>query len=76
MCHMSGVTCQVSDVRCQVSHAIFFDKVAELVGGGSVINEAYPVYLFFIFLFLFFLNKLHNSKPAIIILTFSIYLKD
>ena len=38
-CHMSGVTCHVSCVMCQV----FFDKVMELVGGGSVINGAYRV---------------------------------
>ena len=57
-CHMSDVICQVSDVRCpvsgakcQVSHVtshvskyiFFFDKEVELVGGGSVIHEAYPV---------------------------------
>ena len=36
---MSHVRCQVSGVRCQVSHV----KVVELVGGGSVINGAYPV---------------------------------
>ena len=41
---MSGVTCYVSHVMCQVSHVIFFSvKVAELVGGGSVINGTYPV---------------------------------
>ena len=37
--HLSHVRCQVSGVRC-----IFFaDKVMDLVGGGSVINEAYPI---------------------------------
>ena len=54
--HMSGVTCQMSHVRCQVSgvtcqiniymyicFVFFWDKVVELVGGGSVINRAYPV---------------------------------
>ena len=52
---MSGVTCQVSRVRCQMSgvmyhvFVLFFlllclDKFVELVGGGSVINEAYPFY--------------------------------
>ena len=38
-CHMSGVT-------GQVSHFLFYfflDKVVKLVGGGSVINGAYPV---------------------------------
>ena len=47
MCQVSGVTCQVSRVRCLVSHIffyfIFFYKVVGLVGGGSVINGAYPV---------------------------------
>ena len=37
--HMSGVTCQVS----HVTYFYFFYKVVELVGGGSVINGAYPV---------------------------------
>ena len=47
---MSGVRCQVSGVMCQVSGVwcIFFfffsDKVVGLVGGGSVINGAYPAY--------------------------------
>ena len=51
-CH---VTCHVLHVTCPVSHVtIFFfffsfflffpDKVVKLIGGGSVINEAYPVY--------------------------------
>ena len=50
---MSGVSCQVSGVRCQVSgvrcHMAFFSfsfsfgEEVELVGGGSVINGAYPV---------------------------------
>ena len=50
MCHMSGVTRHMSGVMCQVFRVIFliliffFDKVLELVGGGSVINGAYPDY--------------------------------
>ena len=28
---------------------IILDKVVELVGGGSVINRAYPVYFFLLF---------------------------
>ena len=49
MCHMSHVTCQVSVVRCHVSHDIFssniyvyifWDKLVELFGGGSVNNGA------------------------------------
>ena len=53
MCHVSDVTCQVSLVRCDVSGVMFFfffflfhfflDKVVGLVGGGSVINGAFPV---------------------------------
>ena len=46
-CHVSGVTFHVSRVWCQVSYffllLLFFYKVVELVGGGSVINVAYPV---------------------------------
>ena len=53
MCHMSQVTCHMSGVRCQVSVVkchfflfflfffFFLDTVAELVGGGSVINRIY-----------------------------------
>ena len=44
---MSGVTCHMSHVTCHVSDfnflILFGDNVGELVGGGSVINEAYPV---------------------------------
>ena len=46
MCQVSGVKCHVSYVRCQVSHVFvffFLDKDVGLVGGGSVINGAYPV---------------------------------
>ena len=50
ICHLSGVICQVSRVRChisgvtsQVSLFLFFYKMVELFGGGSVINEADPV---------------------------------
>ena len=39
--HMSLVTCHVTCVWCQVSHFLF-GKGMELVGGGSVINRAYP----------------------------------
>ena len=52
--HVSHVRCQVSGLRCQVSDVrhhlfylffsnIFLEKVVRLVGGGSVINAAYPV---------------------------------
>ena len=51
---MSHITCHVSPVTCHLSHVnkkiyILFlsfkkiDKVVEIVGGGSVINGAYPV---------------------------------
>ena len=57
MCHMSCVTCHVSHVTCHMSHVIYYmshvffslffllflDKMVGLVGGGSVINGAYPV---------------------------------
>ena len=57
MSHLSGVTYQVSGVRCHKSGVtsqvscfyfvfvlcFFMDKVAEQVGGASVINGAYPV---------------------------------
>ena len=54
-CQVSGVRCQVSGVRCPVSDVrckfflvkkredkkkFKFDKVVELVNGGSVINRA------------------------------------
>ena len=36
-------TCHMNFVKCQVYFLLFFfDKVLELVGGGSVINWAYP----------------------------------
>ena len=44
---MSHVTCHMSCVMCQMSHVFFVfvsDKMVELVGGGPVINGAYPVY--------------------------------
>ena len=44
VCHMSGVTCQVSGVTCHFFFLFFFDKLVDLVGGGSVINGAYPNY--------------------------------
>ena len=48
MCHMSRVMWHVSSVTCQVSSVktFFGDQVVELVGVGSVINEAYPIYFF------------------------------
>ena len=49
----SNTICHVSHVTCPLSHVNFFffifyplnffDKVVELVGGGYVINGAYPV---------------------------------
>ena len=57
-CHMSHVTCHLSRLTFHMiffilfcsekkiekkSHLNIFDKMVELVGGGSVINGAYPV---------------------------------
>ena len=48
-CHMSCVMCHMSHVTCHVSCVTFFilffssDKVVKLIGGGSVINGAYPI---------------------------------
>ena len=49
-CHMSHAPCYVSHVTCHLLHVIFFlslkkkiYNVAKLIGGGSVINGAYPV---------------------------------
>ena len=50
-CDVSHVTCHMSRVTCHVSRVTFFyffifgggDKVLKLIGGGSVINAAYPV---------------------------------
>ena len=44
--HLSPVTCHMS--KCSLKKKLFYllkklDKVEELVGGGSVINGAYPV---------------------------------
>ena len=50
-CHMSRVTCHVSRVTCHLSHYNFFfflDKVVKLIGGGCVINGAYPVQFVFL----------------------------
>ena len=38
--HMTHVTCHVLGVKC---HIFLYDKVVEVVGGGCVINGAYPV---------------------------------
>ena len=45
ICHMSHDTCHMSLVTCPMSflNLPFFDKVLELIGGGSVINGAYLV---------------------------------
>ena len=48
ICHMSGVTCDMSRVPCHMSLifllSFLLDKVVKLVGGGSVIIGADPVY--------------------------------
>ena len=61
MCHMSRVRCDVSGVRCQESGVmchvsgvkcliiIFFYKVVELFGGGSVIMGPTPSIFFLMY---------------------------
>ena len=41
MCHMIRVTCHMSCVTCNLVLFIFY-KVLKLIGGGSVVNGAYP----------------------------------
>ena len=45
MCHVSHVMCHMSGVACHIHFflLLFSDKMLELVGGGSVINGAYPI---------------------------------
>ena len=49
MCHVSHVKYHISHFKCHILRVtchnyifLFSDKVVELVGGGSVINGAYP----------------------------------
>ena len=42
---MSPVMCHVSHVISPPPFSLFLDKLLGLVGGGSVINAAYYVYL-------------------------------
>ena len=71
MCHVSCVMCHVSHVTCpcHMSHffssSFFSDKVVKLIGGGSVINGAYPVYSFFFFINvgIFFKTPRIDQKP-------------
>ena len=74
MCHVSCVKCRLSPVTCQNNFFLhnkiyitdFFlslkklDKVVELVGGGSVLNGAYPVLLMY-----YFVNKELDFSTAI-----------
>ena len=62
--HVSCVTCQVSCVQC---HNVFFDKLAEQVGGGSVINGAYPI---------IFLRALTSSTSTILALPVDLEIKS
>ena len=41
-------TCHLLGVRCQVFFYFYFlhDNMLDLCGGGSVFNEAYPVYFY------------------------------
>ena len=70
MCHMSHVTCRMSKKKLH-----FFsikktkknlpkklDKVVELVGGGSVINGAYPVQ--------FYTNVINNGRKVLLRIVF------
>ena len=41
MCHVSCVTCHVSRIICHMS-LFFSEKGVKFIGGGSVINGAYP----------------------------------
>ena len=75
MCHMSHVRCHLSRVTCNMSKkfkTIFIerkkiDKMVELVGGGSVINGAYPVQFSYKgkTIFLLILGLLSNSNKQI-----------
>ena len=48
MCHKSRATCHMSRVTCQMFFFVFLlFKVVKLIGGGSVINGAYPFYFFY-----------------------------
>ena len=54
-CHMSHFSCHMSCVMCHVSHIFLFHlfhlyNVDGLVGRGSIINGAYPVYFLFGFI--------------------------
>ena len=49
-CHVSRVTCHMSRVTCHM-----LNKLVKLIGGGSVINGAYPVQ---------FLNKQKNKQKT------------
>ena len=42
-CVLDYDLCQVSGVGVTFFFSFFVDKVVELVGGGAVINRAYPV---------------------------------
>ena len=62
-CQVSGVRCQVSGVRCQVIFLdFFFYKLLELVGGGSVINGAYPVYFLYVLLLTFVVKSKRRRR--------------
>ena len=43
MCHVSHVICHVSSVTCHTFEFDFYYNLLQLVGGGSVLNGAYPV---------------------------------
>ena len=57
MCHVSGVTLKI--------YIYIYDKVVELVGGGSAINGAYPVKFQ---LHLIFLATMRSSRRIVVCL--------
>ena len=64
-CPASGVRCHVSGVTCNFFFYLFFffDKAVKLVGGGSVINGAYPVWFIRLEIFLLYTLYLKKQKP-------------
>ena len=91
MCHLSCVMCHLSCVQIFFFDILFFlnflslkkfNKVVELVGGGSVINGAYPVQFFKASAL--WVNAFYKSKcssvcpcvcPSVCVFTFEVPLK-
>ena len=72
MCRVQRVTCNVSRVTCDMKYIyiyifFFFFKFVKLVGGGYVINGAYPVQ-FYLKSTLFSKNKLpHGGQNTVFV---------